>query len=83
MILLYFFQNTEKPEEYFNVSMGVYIYSPKVLDYITVDEYLDFPDLVLRLIKNGEQVYCHPNDSFWMDIGRPEDFLCRHRKNLN
>jgi len=70
----------EKPEEYYNVSMGVYIYSPEVLDYITVNEYLDFPDLVLRLIRNGEHVSCYPSDSFWLDIGRPEDLARAQEK---
>ncbi|KPA11330.1 Nucleotidyl transferase domain protein [Candidatus Magnetomorum sp. HK-1] len=55
--------------------MGVYIYSPKAIDYIGKNEYLDFPDLVLRLIDNGEKVACYPSNSFWMDIGRPEDFV--------
>jgi len=70
----------EKPEEYFDVSMGVYIYSPQVLDYVTENDYLDFPDLVLKLIDNGEKVACYPNDSFWMDIGRPEDFVQAQEK---
>jgi len=65
----------EKPEEHYNVSMGVYIYNPQIFDYIQKNEYLDFPDLVLKLIENGEKVACYPNNSFWMDIGRPEDFV--------
>ncbi|KPA18089.1 nucleoside-diphosphate-sugar pyrophosphorylase, partial [Candidatus Magnetomorum sp. HK-1] len=65
----------EKPEESFIVSMGVYVYRPEVLSFINENEYLDFPDLVLRLINNGEKVVCYPNESFWMDIGRPEDYV--------
>ena len=70
----------EKPVEKFEVSMGVYIYSPEVLDFIEVNKYLDFPDLVLKLIRNGKNVSCYPNDSFWMDIGRPEDFVQAQEK---
>lgn len=46
----------EKPEKIYPVSMGIYIYEPAVLNYIEPGEYLDFPDLVLRLIENGEKV---------------------------
>jgi len=70
----------EKPEKHFDVSMGVYIYSPEVLNYINENDYLDFPDLVLKLIENGEKVACYQNDSFWMDIGRPEDFVQAQEK---
>ena len=34
--------------------MGIYVFEPRVLQYIPHNRYLDFPDLVLRLIENGE-----------------------------
>jgi NDP-mannose synthase len=64
----------EKPRLHYNVSMGIYVYEPKVLSYIEKGSYLDFPDLVLRLIKNGEKVVGFENDAAWLDIGRPEDY---------
>ena len=70
----------EKPEESFNVSMGIYVYKPEVLSFIKKNEYLDFPDLVLRLLENGEKVVTFPNNSFWMDIGRPEDYAIAQEK---
>jgi len=70
----------EKPKKLFNVSMGVYIYRPEVLSFIKKNEYLDFPDLVLRLLENGEKVVSYPNDCFWMDIGRPEDYIMAQEK---
>ena len=70
----------EKPKKNFDVSMGIYIYSPIVLEYIKENEYLDFPDLVIRLIDKGKKVACYPNDSFWMEIGRPEDFVLAQEK---
>lgn len=65
----------EKPEKTYPVSMGIYVYEPSVLDYIEPNEYLDFPDLVLRLLENGEKVVGYPCDDFWMDIGRKEDYI--------
>jgi NDP-sugar pyrophosphorylase family protein len=64
----------EKPLYSFDVSMGVYIYEPSVLRYITRDEYLDFPDLVLRLLSAGEKVVGFHSEDFWFDIGRREDY---------
>jgi NDP-sugar pyrophosphorylase family protein len=64
----------EKPRLHYNVSMGIYVYEPRVLRYIEKGSYLDFPDLVLRLIKNGEKVVGFENDAAWLDIGRPEDY---------
>ncbi|MGH1418882.1 MAG: nucleotidyltransferase family protein [Hyphomicrobiaceae bacterium] len=64
----------EKPEYDFNVSMGIYVYEPRVLDLIQPGKYLDFPDLVLQLLEKGEHVQVHNSDAFWLDIGRPEDY---------
>lgn len=64
----------EKPLQKFEVSMGIYVYEPRVLDYIEPDTYLDFPSLVHKLLKAGERIHVHHSDAFWLDIGRPEDY---------
>lgn len=64
----------EKPIREYFVSMGIYVYSPSVLKYIEPKKYLDFPDIVLRLIKNKEKVMGYTSDDFWLDIGKPEDY---------
>ncbi|MCA1814845.1 MAG: NTP transferase domain-containing protein [Acidobacteria bacterium] len=64
----------EKPRQTFHVSMGVYVYEPEVLRYIEPHRYLDFPDLVLRLLDAGERVRAYLNDGLWLDIGNPEDY---------
>ena len=64
----------EKPTQTYEVSMGVYVYEPRVLDLIEPDEYLDFPDLVRALVEAGEHVQVYRNDAFWLDIGRPDDY---------
>ena len=65
---------TEKPEIKYLVSMGVYAFEPLVLEYINPHEYLDFPDLIKKLISNGEIVKGYVYDGYWLDIGRPEDY---------
>ena len=65
----------EKPTTDYTVSMGIYVFEPRVLDYIPVGEYLDFPDLILKLLANGERVSGYTFDGYWMDLGRPDDYI--------
>ncbi len=64
----------EKPTLDYRVSMGVYIFEPRVLDYIPKNEYLDFPDLVKTLLANGERVIGYPFNGYWRDLGNPGDY---------
>jgi NDP-sugar pyrophosphorylase family protein len=64
----------EKPTYQFLVSMGIYVFEPRVLSYIPHNQYLDFPDLVLKLIDAGERVFSYPYDGYWMDLGRVDDY---------
>ncbi len=64
----------EKPQLRYQVSMGVYCFSPKVLPFIEKGKKLDFPDLVLKLVAAGEVVRQLPSEDYWMDIGRPGDY---------
>jgi NDP-sugar pyrophosphorylase family protein len=64
----------EKPRSTHNVSMGIYVYEPKALRYIQPGRYLDFPDLVIKLLEAGERVCAFPSDCLWLDIGRPDDY---------
>lgn len=64
----------EKPNIDYVVSMGVYVFEPRVLDYIPKHQYLDFPDLVLKLIAAREKVISFPFSGYWKDLGRPDDY---------
>jgi len=64
----------EKPTLSYSVSMGIYVFEKKVLKYIYPRKYLDFPEVIQRLIKQREKVICYPSDDFWLDIGRHEDY---------
>lgn len=65
----------EKPSLNFLVSMGMYVFEPKVLDYIPKGEYFDFPTLVNALLKAEERVVCCPYDGYWRDLGNHEDYI--------
>jgi NDP-sugar pyrophosphorylase family protein len=64
----------EKPKVRYEASMGVYCFSPRVLEHIERGKRLDFPDLVLRLIEAGETVRAWRSDDYWLDIGRHDDY---------
>ncbi len=64
----------EKPDFNYLVSMGLYVFEPRVLNYIAKDEYLDFPDLVRSLIAAGEKVNSFIFKGYWEDLGRPDDY---------
>jgi NDP-sugar pyrophosphorylase family protein len=64
----------EKPTYDFHVSMGIYVFEPKVLSYIEKNKYLDFPNLVLMMLAAGEKVLGYPFDGYWQDLGRPDDY---------
>ena len=64
----------EKPTYEFQVSMGVYVFEPRVVEYIPYNQYLDFPTLVLKLIEAGETVVSYPFSGYWKDLGRPDDY---------
>lgn len=64
----------EKPTYNFDVSMGVYVFDPRALDYIPADQYFDFPTLILKLLSEQQVVKVYRFDGYWMDLGRPDDY---------
>lgn len=65
----------EKPNFTHLVSMGVYCMEPEVLDYIPVGVPFGFDDLMYAMMNSGVPVYTFLHRGFWLDVGRPEDFL--------
>lgn len=64
----------EKPVLDYDVSMGIYIFEPMILNSLKKGEKLDFPDLILKLIKAGEKVVSYGFSGTWLDIGRHDDY---------
>ncbi len=58
----------EKPTLAYEVSMGIYVYSPTAVQRVPPG-YFDFPDLVLALVRAGEPVRKFRFDGPWFDIG--------------
>ncbi|MDP1822374.1 MAG: sugar phosphate nucleotidyltransferase [Archangium sp.] len=64
----------EKPTMKYAVSMGIYLFEPRVLSYIEKGVRLDLPDLVKRLMAAKEKVLAYRHAGYWLDIGRHDDY---------
>jgi NDP-mannose synthase len=64
----------EKPTYHFDVSMGVYVFSRKILDFVPEGEPFGFDQLMYALTAKQEAVYSYPHNGYWLDIGRPDDY---------
>jgi len=65
----------EKPTYSFQVSMGVNVLNKRaVVPYLQRDVPLDLPDLMMRLHQDGLKVSCFSEASYWLDIGRIDDY---------
>jgi NDP-sugar pyrophosphorylase family protein len=64
----------EKPEFDYLVSMGVYVYKPSALDYITKGEHLDLPDIVHMMLRDKRKIVGYPSDDYWLDLGSHVDY---------
>ncbi|RUM49226.1 MAG: nucleotidyl transferase [Hydrogenothermus sp.] len=65
----------EKPEFSFQINTGVYILSKKVLKYIPEGKFFDMPQLIEKLIQNGEKVFAYPvNENDYIDIGQWKEY---------
>ncbi len=64
----------EKPVFNFIVSMGIYVFSKKILDYVPADTAFGFDSLMYELIDKGAAINSYPFDGYWLDIGRHDDY---------
>jgi NDP-sugar pyrophosphorylase family protein len=62
----------EKPTLSYEVSMGIYVYTPRALEHVPPGRF-DFPDVVLALIDAGERVARFHFDGPWFDIGTRDE----------
>jgi NDP-mannose synthase len=59
----------EKPVLPYQVSMGIYVYEARALEYLPATGPCQFPELVLRLVDAGERVAAYHSAAAWYDIG--------------
>jgi NDP-sugar pyrophosphorylase family protein len=65
----------EKPVSRYLVSMGLYVVSKSILKFIPAGRKYGFDELMLDLLSKGERVHVHTHAGYWLDIGRPDDYM--------
>ena len=65
----------EKPKLKYEVSMGVYMLNRRVIDVIPINKLYGFDNLMLDLIKFGNPTWVKLFHGYWLDIGRPDDYV--------
>ena len=64
----------EKPVFNFIVSMGIYVFSKKILDFVPTNVAYGFDSLMFELIDKGAAINSYPYQGYWLDIGRHDDY---------
>ena len=64
----------EKPEYHFDVSMGIYILNRKIIEILPKNKPFGFDQLMIEGIKKGLKIKSYAHNSYWLDIGRNDDF---------
>lgn len=64
----------EKPTYTYYSNGGIYLIKKEVLARIPYDKFYNATDLMEDLIRQGGKVVNYPHLSYWLDIGRMEDF---------
>lgn len=64
----------EKPTFNYLANGGVYIMRRELTSLIPPGTFVDAPDFISELIKDGKKVGYFPIDGRWIDIGNPKDY---------
>ena len=64
----------EKPSTDYEVSMGIYMANREILEYVPNTPY-GFDNLMLDLLADKRDVKVEPFSGYWLDIGRPDDYM--------
>lgn len=64
----------EKPTYTYYSNAGIYLIKKEVLNRIPYDKFYNATDLMEDIIKQNGKVVNYPHFSYWLDIGRMEDY---------
>jgi len=70
----------EKPHKKYQVSMGIYVLSKNILKYIPKNRFFGFDNLMYKLLKIKKKVKVFKHNGYWLDIGRPSDYIAANEQ---
>lgn len=65
----------EKPTYTYYSNAGIYLIKKEMFNYIPKNEHFNATDLIEILIEKKHSVINYPILSYWLDIGKPDDFI--------
>jgi len=65
---------SEKPVIQQFINAGIYLLNSEVCQIIPKGQRCDMPDLISRMLAEGQRVVSFPVHEYWLDIGRVEDY---------
>lgn len=65
----------EKPTYTYYSNAGIYLIKSKLIKYIPKDRHFDATDFIQKLIEIKKKIIRFPIIGFWIDIGKPEDYV--------
>jgi dTDP-glucose pyrophosphorylase len=64
----------EKPTQLFYINAGIYVVNRKVVKQVKLNERVDMPSLLDRLVLKTGKLAMFPIHEYWLDIGRIADY---------
>lgn len=66
----------EKPDLVYQINSGFYVFEPDILRYVEDEVFMNIPDLISKVIKDGNRVGAFPvSEGAWFDIGNWDEYL--------
>ncbi len=65
----------EKPNDTYQVSMGIYMVNRRVLSQIVDGRTYGFDNLMHDLMRSNLPIHVERFSGYWLDIGRPDDYM--------
>lgn len=65
----------EKPSVEFLINAGIYVISPTIYKTVDASCFMDMTDLIQQTIGTKKPANVFNLENFWLDVGRPEDYL--------
>lgn len=64
----------EKPSYTYYANAGIYLFKKELINYIPKDSVFNATDFIETVIEKNLSVIHYPIRSYWLDIGKPEDY---------
>ena len=64
----------EKPLLKNHVNAGIYVISPKILEYVPKETFYDMPTFFTEMKEKGSKLIAYVVSDYWIDIGMKEQY---------